>query len=361
VQTKEPLCVTKLITKTGSRLILTWKIVRPAAGHIPIREAAARARDKLEAQQQERDRRWEADKLEIAVASRNEGRTEAEAAAQHRFTILLNENAQLKEDMQTTVDERVNKLVADREAKFDVERALHAQEVTKLKAQVAKFGRIGDQRSSNRLGEMTEMDIFNGLKNARPEDNIRRVPKGKEGADITQRFMENRKEIGKVIWEAKNTSRWQEPYADKLYADQVRENADWAVCVLGPAAFPQDRRPQPMAYKDILLCLHEDVVPFMEILRRATISLHRARAAGNDAGAAKAKMFALFASGEGHTLLHSVTNTIPQLKRVNKDLVEDVDKRIRASNKLLDGQQQNLGRVFTAIDGIISGNDDDAQ
>jgi hypothetical protein len=75
-------------------------------------------------------------------------------------------------------------------------------------------------------------------------------------------------------------------------------------------------------------------------------------AVGNDAGAAKAKMFDFFASGEGHTLLHSATNTIPKLKEVNHELVKDVDKRIRASNKLLDTQQQNLGRVFASIDGI---------
>ena len=281
---------------------------------LPNGEAGKRIRARLDAEQRARERQWEADKLQIAAASRNEGRTAAEAAAQQRFTILLKENAQLKENMQTTVGEQVNKLVADREAKFNVERALHSQEVTKLKAEVAKFGRIGDQRSSQRLGEMTEMEIFNGLKNARPEDNIKRVPKGKEGADIIQGFMEKRKEIGKVIWEVKNASRWQEPYAPKLYADQVRENAEWAVCVLGPAAFPPDTRPQPMSYKEILLCPHEDVVSFMEILRRCSVTLHRARAAGNDAGAAKAKMFDFFASGEGHTLLHSVTNTIPKLK-----------------------------------------------
>jgi hypothetical protein len=260
--------------------------------------------------------------------------------------------------MQTTVDEQVNRLIADREAKFNVERALHSREVTKLKAEVAKFGRIGDPRSSQRLGEMTELEIFNGLKNARPEDNIKRVPNGKEGADITQGFMANRKEIGKVIWEVKNASRWQEPYAPKLYADQVRENAEWAVCVLGPAAFPPGMRPQPMAYKEILLCPHEEVVSLMEILRGCSATLHRVRAAGNDAGAAKAKMFEFFASGEGHALLHSVTNTIPKLKEVNQELVKDVDRRIRASNKLLDTQQQNLGRVLAAIDCIISGDDD---
>jgi phosphoglycerate-specific signal transduction histidine kinase len=69
-------------------------------------------------------------------------------------------------------------------------------------------------------------------------------------------------------------------------------------------------------------------------------------------------MFYFFASGEGQTLLHSVTNIIPKLKEANQELVKDVDKRIRVSNKLLDAQQQNLGRVFAAINGIISGDDD---
>ena len=325
---------------------------------LPNGEAGKRIRAKLDDEQRARERQWEAERLRIMAAARSEATAQVEASHQQRFAILLEENAQLKAGTQMTIDEQVKERVADREAKFEVERAIHKQEVDKLKTEVAKFARMGEQRSSQRLGEMTELEIFNGLKNARPEDNIKRVAKGVQGADITQVFVDGRMEAGKAIWEVKNTSRWQEPYADKLYADQVSENADWAVCVLSPAAFPPGKRPQPMAYKNILLCPHEDVVPFMEILRRATINLHRVKAAGNDAGAAKAKMFALFASGEGHTLLHSVTNTIPKLKEVNQELVKDVDKRIKASNKLLDTQQQNLGRVFAAIDGIISGDDD---
>jgi hypothetical protein len=126
---------------------------------LPNDDAARHLHAKLDAEQRARERQWEADKIQIAAASRNEGRAEAEAATQQRFTILLKENAQLKQDMQTTVDEQVNKLVADREAKFDVERALHSQEVTKLKAEVAKFARIGDQRSSQRLGEMWDWAV----------------------------------------------------------------------------------------------------------------------------------------------------------------------------------------------------------
>jgi hypothetical protein len=48
----------------------------------------------------------------------------------------------------------------------------------------------------------------------------------------------------------------------------------------------------------------------------------------------------------------------PLSMQVNQELVNDVDKRIRASNKLLDTQQQNLGRVFAVIDDITSGDED---
>jgi DNA repair exonuclease SbcCD ATPase subunit len=99
----------------------------PLCGQLlPNGAEGARIRAKLDADERARQRQWEADKQQIAAASRNEARAEAEAAAQQRFTILLNENARLKENMQTTVDEQVNKLVADREAKFNVERALHS-------------------------------------------------------------------------------------------------------------------------------------------------------------------------------------------------------------------------------------------
>ena len=79
----------------------------PLCGQLlPNGAEVARIRAKLDADERARQRQWEAEKLRIAAAT--------EAAIQQRFTILLNENAQLKEDMQTTVDERVNKLVADR-------------------------------------------------------------------------------------------------------------------------------------------------------------------------------------------------------------------------------------------------------
>jgi hypothetical protein len=111
----------------------------PLCGQLlPNGDEAARIHAKLDADERARQRQWDADKLQIAAASRNEGKAEVEAATQQRFTILLNENAQLKENMQTTVDEQVNKRVADREAKFNVERALHSQEIIKLKAEVAK-------------------------------------------------------------------------------------------------------------------------------------------------------------------------------------------------------------------------------
>jgi hypothetical protein len=140
----------------------------PTCGQtLPNGSEGRRIRAKLDAEQRARERQWETDRVRIAATARSEALTEAAVSNQQRFDILLKENARLKEDMQTTVDEQVKERVADREAKFDVERAIHRQVVDKLKTEVAKFARIGEQHSPQRLGEMTELEIFNGLKKAR--------------------------------------------------------------------------------------------------------------------------------------------------------------------------------------------------
>jgi hypothetical protein len=44
-------------------------------------------------------------------------------------------------------------------------------------------------------------------------------------------------------------------------------------------------------------------------------------------------------------------------KQLNQELFRDVNKHIRASDKLADGQANDLRNFNTAVDGIISGDD----
>jgi hypothetical protein len=154
----------------------------------------------------------------------------------------------------------------------------------KLKGELEKANRsLSERRTSQRLGDMEELKIYNALQRARPQDKITRVPKGKEGADITQFFNDKRKKFGSVLWEVKNKSTFQRPDITKLLDDQREAGTDCGVLVLLPCAFPPGIAPVAQPYEGVWLCPSDHVVPFMETLRRATFDLSQAKALNDDA------------------------------------------------------------------------------
>jgi hypothetical protein len=329
----------------------------PTCGRpFPNDEAATRARGKLEAQQQERDRQWQAEKLKIAMAARAEEKVEGDA----RVNILLRENAQLRENRTEEVAQQVEARMADKDNKFAIERMQYQQEVTRFKAEIEKLQRSGEQRTSNRLGEAGELEIFNVLKIARPEDNITRVPKGQQGADIIQLFTDKHKQFGGALWEVKNTSTFQKPYLTKLLDNQLKGGLDWGVLVLQPCAFPPGIAPLAQPYEGVWLCPTDGVVPFMETLRRITFNLSKMKATVDDPEARRARGFALFATSEGRILLQRINDGFPKLKALHTTLQKDVARHINQSAAIYEAQQRCLGDVFDAIDRLTD-NDDDTE
>jgi len=287
------------------------------------------------------------------MAARAQEKVEGDA----RFNILLQENAQLKESRADEIARQVAEQMADKDAKIAVERAMHQQELTKVKAEVEKLKRIGDQRTSQRLGEMGELEIFNALKAARPQDRIIRVPKGQEGADLDQFFVENRKEFGSALLEIKNASRFAKPYITKLLDNQLKAGRDWGILVLGPTAFPPGVAPVAQPYEGVLLCPSGHVVPLMETLRRFTWKLHQMKATSEDGDARRARLFARFATDKGRALLQRVNDGYSKLRELDSKLQGDVNRHISQSAAIYEAHQRCLGDVFDAIDRLTDNDD----
>jgi hypothetical protein len=320
----------------------------PLCGQLLPNDAeGARIHANLDADERARQRQWEADRL----AARSEGI----AAAQPQIAALNENIIAMGETMDATVAERVEQKTLMIEARVGGEMTMKNQEIERLNKKIVELNRLAAQQTANKLGEMGELEVYNGLKAARPEDRIKRTSHGSHGADITVEFMHANKSVGTALVEVKNTTRWMEGYVSKLQQDALDAKADWAVCVT--AAFPPGTRPQPMAHKAILLCPPDSVVPFMQILRDASIKLHAAKAAGKDADTAKGKIYELIA-GKGRRLLQSVAAGGARLKELDQELLIDVTSHVKKSGKIIDAQAQNLGDFTTAVDDIISGNDD---
>jgi hypothetical protein len=95
-----------------------------------------------------------------------------------------------------------------------------------------------EQGSQERQGEVLEVDVQGELERRFPHDVISPVPKGARGADVVQEVRDGARTCGQIIWETKNTRRWQPGWLDKLKVDQRAAGANLAVLI--SAALPDD-------------------------------------------------------------------------------------------------------------------------
>jgi hypothetical protein len=92
--------------------------------------------------------------------------------------------------------------------------------------------RKSEQGSHERQGEVLEIDVHAELERRFPQDLIALVPKGARGADLAQEVRDGAlRSCGTIVWETKNTKRWQPAWLDKVKQDQRALGAGVAVIV----------------------------------------------------------------------------------------------------------------------------------
>jgi hypothetical protein len=166
------------------------------------------------------------------------------------------------------------------EAQRDALNKDKAKEIAELKAGQFKREQFWEQRlkdmtremenkTAHELGEPAEIDLFEQLTAAFPEDRISRVAKGVRGADVLVEVMDRDREAGKIVIDSKNHKNWKGDFTVKLRADQIAAKADWAI--LSTAKFPSGTR-QLVIRDKVIVADPARVVALVHILREQIIS-----------------------------------------------------------------------------------------
>ena len=151
-----------------------------------------------------------------------------------------------------------------------------------LKNQLAEAQKRAEQGSQQLQGEVLELDLEETLRQAFPEDEIKRVPKGTRGADLLQKVCSpSGLHCGTIIWEAKRTKAWHGTWLDKLKDDQRRQKAELAV--IASEVLPGEVQ-RFGVLEDVWVCDYASVGPVAMVLRRMLIQIaseKRARTMGS--------------------------------------------------------------------------------
>jgi hypothetical protein len=194
-----------------------------------VSEAEKKARD---------DSSFEKQVLERQLAderSRREAAQRAELALRQEKIALENRARELDLEVARRMDTEKRELEASLRRAFTEQQDLKLKEKEKLiddlRRALEEAKRKTERGSQERQGEVLEIDVQGELERRFPHDVISPVPKGARGADIVQEVRNGARVCGLIIWETKNTKRWQPGWLDKLKEDQRAAGANLAVLV----------------------------------------------------------------------------------------------------------------------------------
>jgi hypothetical protein len=106
------------------------------------------------------------------------------------------------------------------------------KQIEDLRKVIDDLKRKSEQGSQELQGQVLELDIQGALEARFPQDVIKPVPAGARGADLIQQVRNGAlRPCGSIIWETKNTKRWQPAWIGKLKEDQRAAGANLAVLV----------------------------------------------------------------------------------------------------------------------------------
>jgi hypothetical protein len=165
-----------------------------------------------------------ADKDNVIVAA-NAKAAEAETkaklqAAEHELAMTNSLNAQ-REVLEKASDERLS---AEKSKNFEANQ--------KMLNQISDLQRQLDKKTNDELGEGAEIDLYEDLKAAFPDDDIKRVKRGEPGVDIVHLVKLNGKPCGKIVYDSKNHKQYRSEHVTKLREDQAAEGAEHAILSL---------------------------------------------------------------------------------------------------------------------------------
>jgi hypothetical protein len=154
-----------------------------------------------------------------------------------------------------------------------------------MRAKLEEAQRKSEQGSQQLQGEVLELILEEQLATEFPLDSIAEVKKGVRGGDAVHTVMtRSGQRAGVILWEAKRTAKWGNPWPAKLKDDMRATGAEVGVIIT--TSFPPDW-PQGQ-----LFGLHEDVwvttpaaaIPLAAALRAGLLDAYKARVASANKG-----------------------------------------------------------------------------
>ena len=174
--------------------------------------------------------------------------------------------------------------LAKKEAEFARERDALQKKIVDISRRVKKGG--------GEIAEGSEIDLFEELRGAFPDDQIART-KGKDGGNILHDVRYKGKSAGKLLIDARPRGAWQQAFVTRLRQDQSDVAADHAI--LATPIFPAGKR-ELFIDAGVIVVAPARVRAIVEVLRKALIAMHVAKLSDAERADKLSKLFKFITS-----------------------------------------------------------------
>jgi hypothetical protein len=168
---------------------------------------------------------------------------------------------------------KLEKLQAERER----DKVRYEANSAKLQGQLDDLSRKLEKQSGEQLGAEAELDLFTELKHEFTKDRIERIGRGVKGADIVHEVMDGTKVVGRIIYESKNTSTWQNGFIAQAKKYQTQYETPHVLVVT--RVFPSKQKGL-CVMRDIPVVERRTAVALATVIREGVIEIAKLRLSG---------------------------------------------------------------------------------
>ena len=179
------------------------------------------------------------------------------------------EKQRLKElaEVRTILQKDRENALLKKEAEFARERQSMQKKISDMTRQIAK-------KTPAEIADGAEIDLYDDLRGAFPEDHIVRNIRGKLAGTILHEVLYKGEIAGRILIDSKRRAAWQHAFVVKMRQAQTETAADYAI--LSTAVFPAGKK-ELFIDSGVIVVAPARVSVLIDVLRRALIAMHVAK------------------------------------------------------------------------------------
>jgi len=242
-------------------------------------------------------------------------------------------------------------LQRDRDAALLKKDAEFAREREALQKKIVEMSR---RVKPGEVAEGGELDLYDALRGAFPEDQITRT-KGKAGGNFLHDVRYRGRSAGKILIDCRPRAAWQHAFVTKLRQDQSDLGADHAI--LATPVFPAGRK-ELFVDSGVVVVAPARVPAMVDVLRKAIIGMYVARMSEAERADKLSRLFKFITSTQFKRRLVEASDLAGEALQIDVDEKRTHDLVWRKRGTILTRIRQVLRDIDADVSAIVESRDE---